>query len=86
VDRSVQGQGLARALLADAFARVAQASERIGVRGIIDAMAREEAAYWLGMAMHRKNPRRLLGGAAVAAERNLESQQQRWDARGRPLE
>jgi len=23
----------------------------------IDAMAREEAAYWLGMAMHRKNPR-----------------------------
>ena len=59
VDRSVQGQGLARALLADAFARVAQASEQIGVRGIIDAMAREEAAYWLGMAMHRKNPRRL---------------------------
>ena len=26
----------------------------------IDAMAREEAAYWLGMAMHRKNPRRVL--------------------------
>lgn len=26
----------------------------------IEAMAREEAAYWLGMAMHRKNPRRLL--------------------------
>jgi antirestriction protein ArdC len=26
----------------------------------IDAMAREEAAYWLGMAMHRKNPRREL--------------------------
>ena len=24
------------------------------------AMAREEAAYWLGMAMHRKNPRRVL--------------------------
>jgi GNAT superfamily N-acetyltransferase len=44
VDRSVQGQGLARALLADAFARVAQASEQIGERGIIDAMAREEAA------------------------------------------
>jgi len=60
VDRSVQGHGLARALLADAFARVAQASEQIGVRRIIDAMAREEAAYWLGMAMHRKNPRRLL--------------------------
>jgi hypothetical protein len=39
---------------------VAQASEQIGVRGILEAMAREEAAYWLGMAMHRKNPRRLL--------------------------
>jgi hypothetical protein len=23
-------------------------------------MAREEAAYWLGMAVHRKNPRRVL--------------------------
>ena len=26
----------------------------------IEAMSREEAAYWLGMAMHRKNPRRVL--------------------------
>ena len=26
------------------------------------------------------------GGAAVAAECDLESQQQRWDARGRPLD
>lgn len=26
----------------------------------IDEMGREEAAYWLGMAMHRKNPRRVL--------------------------
>jgi len=26
----------------------------------IDAMGREEAAYWLGMAMHRKRPRRVL--------------------------
>lgn len=26
----------------------------------IEAMAREEAAYWLGMAVHRKNPRRVL--------------------------
>ena len=26
----------------------------------IDAMDREEAAYWLGMAMHRRNPRRIL--------------------------
>lgn len=26
----------------------------------IDAMDREEAAYWLGMAMHRRRPRRVL--------------------------
>lgn len=26
----------------------------------IQAMGREEAAYWLGMTMHRKNPRRVL--------------------------
>lgn len=26
----------------------------------IDEMGRAEAAYWLGMAMHRKNPRRVL--------------------------
>ena len=26
----------------------------------IEAMGREEAAYWLGMAMHRKQPRRVL--------------------------
>ena len=26
----------------------------------IEAMGTEEAAYWLGMAMHRKNPRRVL--------------------------
>lgn len=27
----------------------------------IEGMGQEEAAYWLGMAMHRKNPRRVLG-------------------------
>ena len=32
---SAQGQGLARAVLADAFERVLQASEQIGVRGIL---------------------------------------------------
>jgi hypothetical protein len=26
----------------------------------IEAMGREEAAYWLGMALHRRNPRRVL--------------------------
>ena len=31
----------------------------------IDAMGREEAAYWLGMAMHRKHPRRVLMGLRI---------------------
>jgi GNAT superfamily N-acetyltransferase len=35
VCRSVQGRGVARALLADAFERVLKASEHIGVRGIL---------------------------------------------------
>jgi len=45
VCRSVQGQGIARALLADAFERVLMASEQIGVRGLVmhaaSAAARE---------------------------------------------
>jgi len=35
VCRSAQGQGLARAVLADAFERVLQASAQVGVRGIL---------------------------------------------------
>ena len=31
----------------------------------IEDMAREEAAYWLGMAVHRKNPRRVLTALRV---------------------
>lgn len=31
----------------------------------VDRMDREEAAYWLGMAMHRKNPRRVLNALRV---------------------
>lgn len=31
----------------------------------VDLMDREEAAYWLGMAMHRKNPRRVLSALRV---------------------
>lgn len=35
--------------------------ENIGICAAgIEAMGREEAAYWLGMAMHRKSPRRVL--------------------------
>jgi len=43
VCRSVQGQGIARALLADAFERVLRASEHIGVRGIVVHAASAEA-------------------------------------------
>jgi GNAT superfamily N-acetyltransferase len=43
VCRSVQGQGIARALLADAFERVLLASEQIGVRGIVVHAASEAA-------------------------------------------
>jgi len=31
----------------------------------IDRMSREEAGYWLGMAMHRRNPRRVLAALRV---------------------
>lgn len=31
----------------------------------IDLMDREETAYWLGMSMHRKNPRRVLNSLRI---------------------
>ena len=31
----------------------------------VDAMSREEAGYWLGMAIHRKHPRRVLAALRV---------------------
>jgi hypothetical protein len=31
----------------------------------IEAMGKEEAAYWLGMAIHRKNPRRVLSALRI---------------------
>lgn len=43
VDRSVQGQGLARALVADACRRVLLASDQIGVRGLLVYAASPEA-------------------------------------------
>ena len=45
------------------FRALAPMRNRGGMRSVsegIDAMAREEAAYWLGMAMHRPKPRRVL--------------------------
>lgn len=50
VCRSAQGQGLARAVLADAFERVLQASEHIGVRGILVHAASSAArSFYLHM-------------------------------------
>jgi hypothetical protein len=49
--------------LALTFRALAPMRNRSSMRAVaegIDAMAREEAAYWLGMAMHRRYPRRVL--------------------------
>ncbi len=43
VDRSVQGKGLARSLVADACRRVLRASDQIGVRGLLVHAASKEA-------------------------------------------
>ena len=45
------------------FRSLAPMRNRDSMRAVaegIEAMGREEAAYWLGMAIHRKNPRRVL--------------------------
>ena len=45
------------------FRTLAPMRSRDNMRAVaegIDAMGHEEAAYWLGMAMHRKHPRRVL--------------------------
>ncbi len=41
----------------------------------IDAMGREEAAYWLGMAMHRRNPRRVLAALRLLLTDAQETEQ-----------
>jgi hypothetical protein len=46
-----------------AFRALAPMRSRANMRSVIegiDAMTKEEAAYWLGMAMHRRYPRRVL--------------------------
>jgi hypothetical protein len=45
------------------FRALAPMRSRDNLRNVIDGieqMSKEETAYWLGMAMHRKNPRRVL--------------------------
>ncbi len=48
------------ALLFRVLAPMRSRTAMVGVVEGIEAMARQEAAYWLGMAVHRKNPRRVL--------------------------
>ena len=50
------------------FRALAPMRNRDGMRAVtegIEAMGREEAAYWLGMAMHRRRPRRVLSALRV---------------------
>ena len=50
------------------FRTLAPMRSRDNMRAVaegIEAMGREEAAYWLGMAMHRKRPRRVLTALRV---------------------
>ena len=50
-------------LLGLLFRTLAPMRSRQNMRAVaegIEAMGREEAAYWLGMAVHRKHPRRVL--------------------------
>ena len=50
------------------FRALAPMRSREAMRAVIagiEAMGREEAAYWLGMAMHRKRPRRVLSALRV---------------------
>lgn len=47
-------------LLFRALAPMRNREHMVAVASGIEAMPKEEAAYWLGMAMHRKYPRRVL--------------------------
>ncbi len=47
-------------LLFRALAPMRNREHMLAVSAGIEAMPKEEAAYWLGMAMHRKYPRRVL--------------------------
>lgn len=65
-DATKSGQALTEDLalvLGLLFRTLAPMRSRNNMRTVaegIEAMGREEAAYWLGMAMHRKHPRRVL--------------------------
>lgn len=50
------------------FRALAPMRSRDNLRNVvegIETMGKEEASYWLGMAMHRKNPRRVLSALRI---------------------
>lgn len=50
------------------FRALAPMRSRDNLRNVVEGveqMGKEEAAYWLGMAMHRKNPRRVLSALRI---------------------
>lgn len=65
-------EALRLALLFRAVAPMRSRSRIDAVTRGIETMGREEAAYWLGMAIHRKSPRRVLRALRMlAAEEDL---------------
>ena len=59
------------------FRTLAPMRSRENMRAVtegIEAMEREETAYWLGMAMHRKQPRRVLTALRILLTARAEGQ------------
>ena len=82
IERNVSGSFARAAMpedealrLALLFRAIAPMRSRMRIDAVtrgIDAMGREEAAYWLGMALHRKSTRRVLCALRVlAAEEDI---------------
>lgn len=60
-----EDDALRLALLFRVLAPMRSRARMVDIAEGIEGMAREEAAYWLGMAVHRKNPRRVLNALRV---------------------
>src|SRR5206468_9873277 len=60
-----EASALRLALLFRILAPMRSRSAMVEIAEGVEAMAREEAAYWLGMAVHRRNPRRVLQALRV---------------------
>lgn len=69
-DRLSEELALAMGLLFKLLAPMRNVTSMDNCAHGIDAMAREEAAYWLGMAMHRKQPRRVLAALRLLLSAN----------------